>query len=179
MSIRTKMKFSFVLLLLLGMEIQIWSLSSLQCLQWHANKKNVCFPDIPHLKGQQKIEEFQHLRLRLTFPSLYNRYYKFCCKLYPGRCYKLLDSTGYTCDSLKGRVAITENDGWIEFKLSNVRFVDGGYYRCIVVGTQNPVYSDYYVEVFGKHPYNLYWCDVMCFMQLLLLGKITHNIITV
>nr|XP_046252547.1 uncharacterized protein LOC124063193 [Scatophagus argus] len=103
--------------------------------------------DIPHLKGQQRIEKFEHIVLRLTFPSFYNSYYKSCCKLYPGGCYKLLDSTGYTCDLLKGRVTITKNDGWIEFKISNVQLADGGYYRCIVLGTQNRVYSDYYVEV--------------------------------
>ncbi|XP_042346903.1 uncharacterized protein LOC121946420 [Plectropomus leopardus] len=98
-------------------------------------------------KGQQRIEEFEHVLLRLAFPSFYNSYNKSCCKLYPGGCYKLLDSAGFTCDLLKGRVTKTEKDGWIEFKISNVRFVDGGYYRCIVLGTQNRIYSDYYVEV--------------------------------
>ncbi|XP_045912260.1 uncharacterized protein LOC123975116 [Micropterus dolomieu] len=114
------MKFSFVLFLLVG---------------------------IPPLKGQQRIEEFEHILLRLTFPSFYNSYNKSCCKLYPGGCYKLLDSTGYTCDLLEGRVTKSENDGWIEFKISDVQFVDGGYYRCMVLGIQNPIYSDYYVEV--------------------------------
>ncbi|XP_051805876.1 uncharacterized protein LOC127534542 [Acanthochromis polyacanthus] len=38
-------------------------------------------------------------------------------------------------------------DGWIEFKISNVRFGDGGFYRCGVLGTQNHIYIDYYVEV--------------------------------
>ncbi|XP_044068240.1 uncharacterized protein LOC122883519 [Siniperca chuatsi] len=114
------MKFSFVLFLLL---------------------------DIPHLKGQQRIEEFEHILLRLAFPSFYNSYNKSCCKLYPGGCYKLLDSAGYTCDLLEGRVTKTEKDGWIEFKISDVRFVDGGYYRCIVLGTQNRIYRDYYFEV--------------------------------
>ncbi|KAM8754801.1 uncharacterized protein AB9X84_011498 [Acanthopagrus schlegelii] len=103
--------------------------------------------DVPHLKGQQRIEEFEHVVLRLAFPSFYNTYNKSCCKLYPAGCYNLLDSTGYVCDSLKGRVTITESDGWIQFKISNVRFEDGGYYRCYVLGTQNRVYSDYYVEV--------------------------------
>ncbi|XP_056279579.1 uncharacterized protein LOC130199814 isoform X2 [Pseudoliparis swirei] len=114
------MKFSFVLFLLL---------------------------DIPYLKGQQKIEEFEHVLLKLKFPSYYNIYSKSCCKLYPGGCYKLLDSAGFTCELLRGRVTTTEKDGWIEFKISNVRFVDGGYYRCVVLGTQNRIYSDYYVEV--------------------------------
>ncbi|XP_035511735.1 uncharacterized protein LOC118323813 [Morone saxatilis] len=104
-------------------------------------------PHIPQLKGQQRIEEFEHILLRLAFPSFYNSYNKSCCKLYPGGCYKLLDSTGYTCDLLKGRVTKTESDGFVEFKISNVRLGDGGYYRCIVLGTQNRVYSDYYVEV--------------------------------
>lgn len=111
---------------------------------------NVCVSDIPHLKGQQRIEEFEHILLRLAFPSFYNSYNKSCCKLYPGGCYKLLDSTGFTCDLLRGRVTKTERDGWIEFKISNVQFVDGGYYRCIVLGTPNRIYRDYYVEVSGK-----------------------------
>lgn len=112
---------------------------------------NVYLSDIPHLKGQQRIEEFEHILLRLAFPSVYNSHNKSCCKLYPGGCYKLLDSTGYTCDFLRGRVMTTERDGWIEFKISNVQFVDGGFYRCFVQGTQNHFYRDYYVEVSGKH----------------------------
>ncbi|KAK5863479.1 hypothetical protein PBY51_000508 [Eleginops maclovinus] len=103
--------------------------------------------DLPHLKGQQRIEEFEQVLLRFNFPSFYNNYSKSCCKLYPGGCYKLLDSAGFTCDLLKGRVTATEKDGWIEFKISKVRFEDGGYYRCIVLGTPNFIYSDYYVEV--------------------------------
>ncbi|CAJ1085328.1 uncharacterized protein LOC117821816 [Xyrichtys novacula] len=102
---------------------------------------------IPPLKGQQRIKEFEHIQLRLAFPSFYNSYNKSCCKLYPGGCYKLLDSAGYTCDLLKGRVTKTENNGWIEFKISNVQIVDGGYYRCIVLGTENHIYKDYYVEI--------------------------------
>ncbi|XP_029291788.1 uncharacterized protein LOC115011000 [Cottoperca gobio] len=109
--------------------------------------RNVCFADVPHLKGQQRIEEFDQVLLGFAFPSFYNSYNKSCCKLYPGGCYKLLDSAGFTCDLLKGRVTTTEKDGWIEFKIWNVRFVDGGYYRCIVLGTQSLIYSDYYVEV--------------------------------
>ncbi|XP_037630087.1 uncharacterized protein LOC119490647 [Sebastes umbrosus] len=103
--------------------------------------------DIPHLEGQQRMEVFEQVLLRLAFPSFYNSYNKYCCKLYPGGCYKLLDSAGFTCDLLRGRVTKTEMDGWIEFKISNVGFVDGGYYRCIVLGTQNRIYSDYFVEV--------------------------------
>ncbi|XP_034065386.1 uncharacterized protein LOC117542044 isoform X1 [Gymnodraco acuticeps] len=122
------MKFSFVLFLLL---------------------------DIPHLKGQQRIEEFEQFLLRLTFPSFYNNYNKSCCKLYPGGCYKLLDSAGFTCGLLKGRVTTTEKDGWIEFKISNVRYVDGGFYRCMVLGTQNHIYSDYYVEVSEVSGHNI------------------------
>ncbi|KAG7520062.1 hypothetical protein JOB18_021943 [Solea senegalensis] len=114
------MKFSFVFLLLL---------------------------DIPHLKGQQKIEEYEHILLRLAFPSFYNSHSKSCCKLYPGGCFKLLDSTGYICSFLKGRVTKAERDGWIEFKISNVQFQDGGFYRCIVLGTPAPIYRDYYVEI--------------------------------
>lgn len=112
--------------------------------------EDICFPDMPPVKGQQRIEEFQQILLRLTFPSFYNNYSKSCCKLYPGGCYKLLDSAGYTCELLKGRVTITENDGWIQFQISNIQFVDSGYYRCFVLGTQNHVYSDYYFEVSGK-----------------------------
>ncbi|KAM8862924.1 uncharacterized protein AB9W97_018043 [Spinachia spinachia] len=115
-----KMKLSFVLIILLN---------------------------VPYLKGQQNIEEFEHFLLRLRFPSFYNNNSKYCCKLYPAGCYKLLDSAGFTCELLKGRVTKMEKDGWIEFKISNVRLVDGGYYRCIVLGTQNRLYQDYYVEV--------------------------------
>ncbi|KAM6981788.1 uncharacterized protein LKV04_012504 [Tautogolabrus adspersus] len=103
--------------------------------------------EIPHLKGQQRIEEFEHILLSFAFPSFYNSYDKLCCKLYPGGCYKLLDSAGYTCDLLKGRVTKTEKSGLIEFKISNVRVVDGGFYRCIVLGTENHIYRDYYIEI--------------------------------
>ncbi|XP_030590279.1 uncharacterized protein LOC115783543 [Archocentrus centrarchus] len=103
--------------------------------------------DIPHLNGQQRTYEFDYIYLRLSFPSFYNSYKKSCCKLYPGGCYKLLDSSGYTCELLKGRVTKTEKDGWIEFRISNVQFVDGGFYRCVVLGTPNQIYRDYYVEL--------------------------------
>ncbi|XP_029975044.1 uncharacterized protein LOC115408428 [Salarias fasciatus] len=103
---------------------------------------DVCFSG-----GQQRIEEYQQILLRLPFPSFYNNHNKSCCKLYPGGCYKLLDSAGFTCDLLRGRVTKTERDGWVEFKISNVRFVDGGYYRCAVLGIQSHIYRDFYVEV--------------------------------
>ncbi|XP_041860512.1 uncharacterized protein LOC121652044 isoform X2 [Melanotaenia boesemani] len=112
--------------------------------------------DIPYLKGQQRIEVLQHILLRLSFPPFYNSYMKSCCKLYHGGCYKLMDNTGFTCEFLRGRVTKTEKDGWIEFKIINVQFVDGGYYRCGVLGAQTQIYSDYYVEVFAsdhhRHP---------------------------
>ncbi|KAM3616977.1 uncharacterized protein V6R79_000480 [Siganus canaliculatus] len=109
--------------------------------------------DVPNVQGQkqEKVVEFQRILLRLTFPTFYNSYTKTCCKLYPGRCYKLLDSAGYTCDFLKGRVTRTESDGWIEFEISNVLLEDAGYYRCSVLGTENHVYSDYYVQVSEVH----------------------------
>ncbi|XP_028265240.1 uncharacterized protein LOC114438231 [Parambassis ranga] len=110
--------------------------------------------EISPLKGQQRVEESDPILLRLSFPSFYNTYRKSCCKLYPGGCYKLLDTAGYTCELLKGRVTTTEKDGWIEFKIINVQFMDGGYYRCGVLGTQVHIYNDYYVEVFdaSNHP---------------------------
>ncbi|XP_007570933.1 uncharacterized protein LOC103151041 [Poecilia formosa] len=100
------------------------------------------------LKAQQRTAEVHLIVLRLVFPPIYNGYNKSCCKLYPGQCYKVLDSAGYTCDSLRGRVATTEQDGWIEFRISDVQVGDAGYYRCAVLGTQTQIYSDYYVEVF-------------------------------
>ncbi|XP_023193693.1 uncharacterized protein LOC111609440 [Xiphophorus maculatus] len=100
------------------------------------------------LKAQPRTEEVQPIVLRLVFPPFYNGYNKSCCKLYPGQCYKVLDSAGYTCDSLRGRVTTTEEDGWIEFRISNVQVGDAGYYRCAVLGIQNHIYSDHYVEVF-------------------------------
>lgn len=154
------MKFSFVFFLLLGMRKKTYTTKFCSFLFSSAfyDKllRNFCFSDIPHLNGQQKIEEFEHILLRLAFPSFYNSHSKSCCKLYPGGCYKLLDSTGYTCELLRGRVTKTENDGWIEFKISNVQSVDGGYYRCIVLGTQNHIYSDYYVEISGKYSYDFH-----------------------
>lgn len=120
---------------------------------------NVCFPGVSHLRGQQRIEEFEHFFLRLPFPSFYNSYTKTCCKLYPAGCYTLLDSRGNTCDLLRGRVSITERDGSIEFKISNVQFADAGYYRCGVPRAH--IYSDYYVEVFGKCAHDLYECDML------------------
>ncbi|XP_060929925.1 uncharacterized protein znf335 [Limanda limanda] len=99
-----KMKFSFILLLLL---------------------------DFPHLNGQERIKEFEAILLRLKFPSVYNSDIKSCCKLENKRiCFPLLDSTGYTYELLRGRVTKTEGDGWIEFKILNVTLEDAGYYRC-------------------------------------------------
>uniref|UniRef100_A0A1A7YEB4 Modular domain immune-type receptor n=1 Tax=Iconisemion striatum TaxID=60296 RepID=A0A1A7YEB4_9TELE len=101
--------------------------------------------DFPFLKG---TKEFQNILLGFSFPSLYNSYHKFCCKLYPGGFYQLLDSSGYTCDMLRGRVTITEQNGWIEFEISNVQTSDAGYYRCGILGAQNHIYRNYYVQVF-------------------------------
>lgn len=109
-------------------------------------------PDFCHSEGkQQQTERFLPISLKFSFPPFYNSYTKYCCKLYPGGCYRLLDSAGYTCDSLRGRVRKTEMYGLVEFEISNVQLVDAGFYRCRVQGT--PVYSDYYIEVFGKNCY--------------------------
>lgn len=56
---------------------------------------------------------------------------------------------GFTSDSLKGRVTIAKDNGWIELKISHVRSEDAGYYRCMVVGFQQ-LYSDHFVELSGK-----------------------------
>nr|XP_015823234.2 uncharacterized protein LOC107390810 [Nothobranchius furzeri] len=97
------------------------------------------------LKGTKELE---HILLRFSFPPFYNRYNKFCCKLYPRGCYQLLDTSGFTCDLLRGRVTITEEIGWIEFEISNVQTSDAGYYRCGILEAPNYVYRDYYVQVF-------------------------------
>lgn len=123
---------------------------------WEVVLTAVCFPDICHLKGQERIKEFEHIFLRLSFPSFYNSYNKACCKLYPGGCYRLMDSSGYTCELLKGRVTKIENDGWIEFRIANVQLVDGGFYRCVVLGAPNHIYRDYYVEVSGEYSYKTF-----------------------
>ena len=62
----------------------------------------------------------------------------------------MVDNRGFVCDLLKGRVTNAQSDGWIEFKIWNAQLVDTGYYRCIVVGTENHIYKDYYVEISGK-----------------------------
>ncbi|XP_011620245.2 uncharacterized protein isoform X2 [Takifugu rubripes] len=102
--------------------------------------------NVQFLQGQERMKTYQPIVLMLTFHSFYNTYNKSCCKLYYRRCDFLLDSTGFTSDSLKGRVTIAKDDGWIEFKISHVRSEDAGYYRCMVVGFQH-VYLDYYVEL--------------------------------
>lgn len=94
------------------------------------------------------MKTYQPIVLRLAYHSFYNSYIKSCCKLYP-RCDQLLNSNGFTSDSLKGRVTIAKDDGWIEFKISHVRAEDAGYYRCMVLGFQH-VYLDYFVELSGK-----------------------------
>ncbi|TNM87171.1 hypothetical protein fugu_007401 [Takifugu bimaculatus] len=102
--------------------------------------------NVQFLQGQERMKTYQPIVLMLTFHSFYNSYNKSCCKLYYRGCDFLLDSTGFTSDSLKGRVTIAKDDGWIEFKISHVRSEDAGYYRCMVVGFQH-VYFDYYVEL--------------------------------
>lgn len=111
---------------------------------------NICFPDVRFLKGQQRIKTYQPIVLRFKFDSLYNKSQKYCCKLSPARCDKLLDSTGYTSVSLQGRVQITEGDGWIEFTISNVQDQDAGDYRCLVTEVQHQLYEDYMVKLSGK-----------------------------
>lgn len=111
---------------------------------------NISFPDVRFLKGQQRMKTYQPIVIWFTFDSLYNSSNKSCCKLFPGQCDKLLDSTGFTSDSLKGRVQITKGDGWIEFKISDVLDRDAGNYRCSVTEVQHLYYHDYTVELSGK-----------------------------
>lgn len=113
----------------------------------------IIFADVSLLKGQQRVEELQHIFFKFYFPSFYNNYNKFCCKLYPGGCYRLLDSAGFTCDELKGRVTKREGNGWIEFQISDVHMANSGFYRCGILGAQNQIYSDYFVEVLGEYSY--------------------------
>ncbi|XP_055079044.1 uncharacterized protein LOC129456390 [Periophthalmus magnuspinnatus] len=101
--------------------------------------------NISYAHGQQSLEEATNISLRLSFPPFYNSYSKSCCKLYPGGCYLLLNSAGYVCDFLRGRVTQSQGDGWLQFTISNAQFSDQGFYRCTVMGT--PIYIDYYVEV--------------------------------
>lgn len=156
-TVTLKMKCCLIFLLLLGMITNANLCIFLFCSACFALLiRNVCFAEVLPLRGQQKIHQFEHILLRFAFPSFYNGHNKSCCKLYPGGCYKLVDSSGFTCELLRGRVTKTENDGWIEFRISNVQFSDGGYYRCIVLGTQNHIYSDYYVEVSGNYSYNFH-----------------------
>lgn len=110
---------------------------------------NLCFPDVRFLKGDQRTKTYRPFVINFTFDSLYNSKEKFCCKLFPGKCDKLLDSTGFTSDSLKGRVQITEEDGWIEFKFCNVQDSDAGNYRCSVTEVQHLLYHDYTIELSG------------------------------
>lgn len=147
--ISSKMKFVFFFFLLLSKGLQLF-INQYLFLQWKGSFSYCCFPPgFSHSEGkQQQTERFQHIFLRFSFPPFYNSYTKYCCKLYPGGCYRLLDSAGYTCDSLRGRVGQTEMNALVEFEISDVQLGDAGFYRCRVQGT--PVYSDYYVEVFGK-----------------------------
>lgn len=111
---------------------------------------NICFPDVRFLNGHQKMKTYKPIIIRFNFDSLYNCSNKYCCKLSPGQCDKLLDSTGFTSDSLKGRVQFTKGNGWIEFEIFNVQDQDAGDYRCLVTEVQQQIYQDYNVELSGK-----------------------------
>ncbi|KAK7878523.1 hypothetical protein WMY93_030359 [Mugilogobius chulae] len=127
--------------------------------------------NISHAHGQQRMEELTNILLRLAFPPFYNSYSKSCCKLYPGGCYLLLNSDGYVCDFLRGRVTRSQGDGWVLFTISNAQFNDQGFYRCTVMGTS--IYTDFYVEVKG----NLFICvfaDVFIYIVKLLLDTSGH-----
>lgn len=95
------------------------------------------------------MKTYRPFVMNFTFDSSYNSKEKFCCKLFPKLCDKLLDSTGFTSDSLKGRVQITEDDGWIEFKICDVQDSDAGNYRCLVTEVQHLLYRDYKFELSG------------------------------
>lgn len=95
------------------------------------------------------MKTYRPFVMNFTFDSLYNSKEKYCCKLLPYQCGKLLDSTGFTSDSLKGRVQITADDGWIEFKICNVQDGDAGTYRCLVTEVQHQLYRDYTFELSG------------------------------
>ena len=131
-------------------EIIITPIFALCSVLSHILTRDVCFPDFPQLNGQERIKEFESILLRLDFPPIYNGNIKICCKLFPSFCYPLMDSTGFIYEPLRGRVNITEGDGWIEFKISNVRLEDEGYYRCYVLGIPDHIYIDTFVKVTGR-----------------------------
>ncbi|CAL8368401.1 unnamed protein product [Lota lota] len=57
-----------------------------------------------------------------------------------------MDNRGYVCNLLRGRATQTERSGSVEFRITNAQFIDGGYYRCYVQGTQY-VFKDFLVEI--------------------------------
>ncbi|XP_061694610.1 uncharacterized protein LOC133510569 [Syngnathoides biaculeatus] len=105
--------------------------------------------DIWGLSGLQTVAESGILSLRLDFPSVYSGHVKSCCKVYPSGCQTLLDSTGYTADFLRGRVSVTQTNSWIEFRVARARIGDGGYYRCVLLGTPAYIYADHRFHVSG------------------------------
>lgn len=110
----------------------------------------ICFADVWFLKGHQRQNTYQPIVIKFTFDPLYNREPKYCCRLSPGQCEVVLNNLGWTSDSLKGRVQITEGDGWMEVKISNVQERDAGDYRCLVTKFQSQIYQDHTVTLSGK-----------------------------
>ncbi|XP_054641981.1 uncharacterized protein LOC129187105 [Dunckerocampus dactyliophorus] len=105
--------------------------------------------DIPGVSALQTVKEFGNIFLRLDFPPVYKQNIKSCCKVYTSGCHALLDSTGYTNNFLRGRVTKIETKSWIVFSISRVRILDGGYYRCAVMGAPSYIYADYSFQVSG------------------------------
>ncbi|XP_053705999.1 uncharacterized protein LOC128749972 isoform X3 [Synchiropus splendidus] len=101
------------------------------------------------VEGKLWVTEFGQFTLRLDFPSSFSGLTKSCGRLFPVLYLPLLDSSGFTHDTLRGRVTQTETATSIEFKISHARLQDTGYYRCYV----HTLYQDYHVRVIAS-PYH-------------------------
>lgn len=144
------MKLLFPLILLLSTENLLFFFSGpLQSTVCVVIIMIICLPDVQPLKGEQKMKTYQSFVLRFKFEKLFKNNEKYCCKL-SSRCDKLLDSTGFTTESLAGRVEIKNGDGWIEFRIINVQPEDAGLYRCVVMGFQQHAYQDFKIKLFGE-----------------------------
>ncbi|XP_041713988.1 uncharacterized protein LOC121546809 isoform X1 [Coregonus clupeaformis] len=102
--------------------------------------------DDPEIEAQQGMVVNGQVLLRFIFHPFYNGYEKLCSKLHPER-FPVVNTRGYVNDFYKGRISTTEYNGGMDVTIWNLKPVDAGDYRCVIVNRVHHIYSDYRLQI--------------------------------
>ncbi|XP_026109034.1 uncharacterized protein LOC113081184 isoform X1 [Carassius auratus] len=76
----------------------------------------------------------QEMILQYLSNSNYNNYEISCCKFYQSECIIFVNNRGNVANLYRGRIFFTNYDGRFEVRMTKLRMMDAGRYRCGVRG---------------------------------------------